>query len=184
MFDRILIIGTTCSGKSTLSRQLATLLDSPVVELDQLFWKPNWQESSVEEFGLAIRAATKYSRWIVDGNYPKVIPFYWDRVETVIFVNTSLPKVLWRVVHRTCVRWWTDQSVCNGNHETPWRLLRSDSLLLYALRTNRRRYGDFSKRVQQAQQDGKRGYEIRSRADGERLLREVAAWRQSQVGRD
>ncbi|NER84298.1 MAG: AAA family ATPase [Leptolyngbya sp. SIO1D8] len=40
--QRILIIGNSCSGKSTLGAHLAASLNVPFVELDALNWEPNW----------------------------------------------------------------------------------------------------------------------------------------------
>ena len=47
---RINVIGTSGSGKSTLAKRIAEKLDIPYIELDELFWKPNWTESTDEEF--------------------------------------------------------------------------------------------------------------------------------------
>ena len=47
---RIVIVGSTGSGKSTLAGQLASQLDLPHIELDGLFWGPNWTETSPEVF--------------------------------------------------------------------------------------------------------------------------------------
>ena len=43
---RINVIGTSGSGKSTFSRLLANKLKYPYLEMDAIFWKPNWQEST------------------------------------------------------------------------------------------------------------------------------------------
>ena len=40
--QRLLIVGNSCAGKSTLGAQLASVLDVPFVELDALNWEPNW----------------------------------------------------------------------------------------------------------------------------------------------
>jgi gluconate kinase len=37
------------SGKTTFSRQLAAALDAPYIEMDALFWKPEWTESTDPE---------------------------------------------------------------------------------------------------------------------------------------
>ncbi|MDP2124712.1 MAG: topology modulation protein, partial [Parvibaculum sp.] len=48
--QRILVIGCSGGGKSTLARALGEKLALPVVHLDVLFWKPGWVESSYDEF--------------------------------------------------------------------------------------------------------------------------------------
>lgn len=39
---RVVIVGSTCAGKTTLAQRLATLLDVPATDLDELHWEPNW----------------------------------------------------------------------------------------------------------------------------------------------
>ncbi len=51
---RIVVVGPSCSGKSTLASQLAALSGASFIELDALFWKPNWQESDPEEFRMRL----------------------------------------------------------------------------------------------------------------------------------
>ena len=40
--QRILILGSPGTGKSTLSRELSHILQLPVYHLDQLFFEANW----------------------------------------------------------------------------------------------------------------------------------------------
>ena len=47
---RIVIWGVTGSGKTTLARELAERLGVPHIQLDAIFWKPNWVETPDEEF--------------------------------------------------------------------------------------------------------------------------------------
>ena len=42
---RIVVLGTTGSGKTTVARALAQGLTIPHVELDALRWDPNWTEA-------------------------------------------------------------------------------------------------------------------------------------------
>lgn len=55
---RIAIVGTSGVGKTTLAKYVAEVLDIPHVELDALFWRPNWQEYSTGEFLAQVEAAT------------------------------------------------------------------------------------------------------------------------------
>jgi adenylate kinase family enzyme len=47
---RTVVIGTSCSGKTTFARDLARTLGLPHIELDALHWQPNWVSRSAEEF--------------------------------------------------------------------------------------------------------------------------------------
>ena len=40
--ERINVVGTSCSGKTTLARAIAGRLGLPYTELDALFWGPRW----------------------------------------------------------------------------------------------------------------------------------------------
>lgn len=45
-YNNINVVGTSASGKSTYSKELAAMLDVQYIEMDLLFWKPNWEESN------------------------------------------------------------------------------------------------------------------------------------------
>lgn len=55
--SRINVVGTSGSGKSTLSKKIAEVLEHPYVEMDKVFWKPNWEQPSDEEFFLKLENA-------------------------------------------------------------------------------------------------------------------------------
>ena len=74
---RINVIRTRGSGKSTLARQLATSLRIPYLEMDQLFWKPNWEEPSDEEFLPKLEKALAAKAWVLDGNYSRTTALKW-----------------------------------------------------------------------------------------------------------
>lgn len=68
---RILVLGPSNSGKSTLASALGTKLDLPVVHLDQLHHQPNtnWVPRPSAEFHALQRAAMQGDSWVMDGNY-------------------------------------------------------------------------------------------------------------------
>ena len=69
MVMRINIVGTSGSGKSTFGKSIAQKLNAPYIQLDELHWKANWEESTDEEFFPKIEKALSSDRWILDGNY-------------------------------------------------------------------------------------------------------------------
>jgi adenylate kinase family enzyme len=63
------VIGSTGSGKTTFARALAQRLGIPHIELDALFWQPNWTMTAPDEFKQRVAAALGAGEWVVDGNY-------------------------------------------------------------------------------------------------------------------
>jgi adenylate kinase family enzyme len=90
--QRILVMGSSGSGKSTFARRLSALTGIPMVSLDALFWKPGWVESDRAEFRARVADATRQSRWIMDGNYTAAEgELRRDCSDTVIWFD--LPRV-------------------------------------------------------------------------------------------
>lgn len=67
--QRILVMGSSGSGKSTFARRLSAITGIPVVSIDALFWKPGWVESDRADFRERLAEVTRQPRWIMDGNY-------------------------------------------------------------------------------------------------------------------
>ena len=67
--DRIVVMGTTGAGKTTLAREIARELDVPHVELDYYRFRPNWVEVPNDEFRESVRHVLRGDRWVADGNY-------------------------------------------------------------------------------------------------------------------
>jgi adenylate kinase family enzyme len=67
--ERILVMGSSGSGKSTFAHRLSSITGIPTVSLDALFWKPGWVESDATEFGRRVTEAAQQPRWIMDGNF-------------------------------------------------------------------------------------------------------------------
>ena len=67
--QRVLVMGSSGSGKSTFAMRLSDLTGIPFVSLDALFWKPGWVQSDRAEFRERVNEAARQPRWIMDGNY-------------------------------------------------------------------------------------------------------------------
>lgn len=80
------IIGTTGSGKSTLARKLAEKLKIQYIELDDLLWLDDWQESSNDAFFCKLKLSMDAAStgWVIDNLYSRSIDMIWSEVDTVI----------------------------------------------------------------------------------------------------
>ncbi len=94
------VVGTSGSGKSTLARRLAHRLELPWIELDRLYWRPNWQGAPDEAFFAAIAAATATPGWVLDGNYNRSRSVKWRAVDLVIWVDYGFWRTLRQAVWR------------------------------------------------------------------------------------
>jgi len=99
---RVLVVGGPGSGKTTFSVRLGRLLDLPVHNLDAVFWKPGWVESSREEFAARQQPLVAGERWILDGNYGGTRQLRLAAADTVVFLD--LP--VWLCLVRVLRRWW------------------------------------------------------------------------------
>ena len=72
--------------------------------MDELFWKPNWRESSDEELFPKLEKALSPDDWVLDGNYTRTIPIKWKRVQMVVYLDLPFHIVLYRVIKRSLIR--------------------------------------------------------------------------------
>src|SRR5215468_9734541 len=135
---RISIRGAPGSGKTTLGHILRQRCGLPVVELDAIYWLPNWQEKPVDQFRADVQAALAAcpQGWICVGNYRHVQDLILSQADTVLWLRLPFRVSFWRLFKRTVARAWTQQPLWEGNpnHES-WHLsfCSSDSILLYAI---------------------------------------------------
>jgi adenylate kinase family enzyme len=131
---RAVVIGSSGAGKTTLAKQLATQQQASHIELDALYWLPNWQMRQVQDFRALVVHAVAQERWVADGNYRTVRDIVWGRATTVIWLNYPLWRVMWRLLCRTLRRSITQEPLFAGNRETFRKsFLHRDSILWYAL---------------------------------------------------
>jgi adenylate kinase family enzyme len=142
--QRYVVVGTSGSGKTTLARRLAQRLEIPHVELDALHWDPNWTPVPREVFCERVTRALGGETWTTDGNYSAVRETIWRRADTVVWLDYSLPVILWRITSRTIRRVVTREELWNENRERfSTSFLSRDSIILWSLQTYRRRRREY-----------------------------------------
>ena len=98
--QRVCIIGCGGGGKSTLAVRLGSLLDLPVVHLDAVYWKPDWQKPPQEEWRRRHTVLCGRDAWILDGNYGSTMKERIEAGDTVILLALSRFTCLLQVFRR------------------------------------------------------------------------------------
>ena len=149
LFDppsRIIVIGTSFSGKATLASKLAIQLSLNQIELDQLHWRENWKEAPLQVFRRAVGAAISGSSWILDGNYGKVRDLLWPRATHLIWLDYPFLTVFGRCLSRTIRRILTREKLWANNRETFAKsFLSKDSIIVWMVKTFHRRKEQYPK---------------------------------------
>ncbi|MER7764563.1 AAA family ATPase [Streptomyces sp. NPDC097619] len=116
--ERILVVGVTGAGKSTLARAVGGRLDLPYIEMDALYFTgPDWAVD--EYFAAEVARLTAGPRWIVDSlGHPEVRDLLWERADTVLWLDYPRRVVMPRVLRRSLRRTVTREVVFGGNRET------------------------------------------------------------------
>ena len=136
--NRIAIIGTSCSGKSTLASVVSKKLGIPHVELDELHWMPNWRERPDDEFSSLVVSEVAKPEWVIDGNYGAVRNIIWPAAKIIIWLDYSFSRVLFRAIKRSVRRAISKEKVCSGNTETfRQSFLSRESAILWMIQTHK-----------------------------------------------
>ena len=113
-------MGSSCTGKTTVSSRLAAALRVPHIELDALHHDAGWQEAPAELLQARVTAALDAAPygWVVDGNYgAKLGSLVLERADTTVFLDPPLPRTFVRSLRRTIGRTITREQLWNGNRE-------------------------------------------------------------------
>jgi len=108
---RVVILGRGASGKSTLARRLDEITGLPVVELDEVFWRPGLAATPRDEWVAAQDLLVAKDRWIIDGDLGQfdVVETRLRAADTVIFLDFSFLCCALRAIRRSRERidfWW------------------------------------------------------------------------------
>jgi len=98
--ERILIIGSPGSGKSTFAIELGKKTGLPVIHLDHEFWNPGWAMTPRELWLERTHDMIERDRWIIDGTYDSSLHIRLPRADTVVFLDFPRYLCLWRILKR------------------------------------------------------------------------------------
>src|SRR3954447_16523447 len=144
--ERILVLGRTGSGKTTLARELAAALGVPHVELDSLYFGPEFSTAPLPVLRERTTAAIAGEHWVTDGNKRAVRDLVWPRADTVIWLDYGVHVSLWRLAKRARSRTsaLSAQAAENGGRSAvPKQMLAAGRGVLKALRSHRGQRGEY-----------------------------------------
>ena len=137
---RVVVIGTTGAGKTTLARDLAQAQAVPHVEMDAYRHGPNWTETPDDEFRLLLDHALSGERWVADGNYSVTRDVVWGRATAIVWLDYTFGVVFWRLLLRTLRRGILRETLWNGNKENLFsHFFTRNSLFWWAVKSHWRR---------------------------------------------
>jgi len=145
--NKVIIIGSSGAGKTTLAKALSSKLNIPHTELDSIFHLKDWQPLDNDEFKARVGSITKESSWIICGNYFNKLggENYLSKADTVIWCDYSFLLVFSRLLRRTLKRILTKQELWNENREGfIVNFFTKESVLLWMMREwnqQKQRYG-------------------------------------------
>jgi len=131
---RIVVYGPTGTGKTTVAARIAQSIGVPHIELDAIFWKPNWTLTPLEQSRADVSSilANHPDGWVFDGNWQGVRDLILPLADTVVWLHPPFHVAFWWLLRRTFTRAWTQELLWGTNRES-WRqsFLRRDNILVY-----------------------------------------------------
>jgi hypothetical protein len=148
------------------------------VELDAIYWLPNWQVKPLDQFRTDVQAALAAcpQGWICVGNYRYVQDLILAQADTVLWLRLPFRVSFWRLCKRTIARAWTRQPLWEGNpNQESWQqsFCSRQSILLYAI-TSRKMHVETTLRSLSATPHHAAVIELRSARAVRRWLQEVS----------
>lgn len=136
---RICIMGPSNSGKSTLAEAISLARRLVPIHLDQLHHLPHtdWIPRSADEFDALHDAAIMGPRWVIDGNYSRLLPQRLQRATGLVLLDVPTVVSLYRYIRRCWFQRDRRGALEGGRDSVKWDVIHHIAVVT---RTNRKRY--------------------------------------------
>lgn len=172
---RVVVVGTSGSGKTALAVALARLLGVPHLEMDSIFHRGGWGATPKKVFQEEVITFASEPGWVADGNYTShgTRDFLWPRADTFVWLDLPRRVVMKRVILRTLRRVATREELWSGVTE-PWTNLYSmdpgRNIMLWAWKTFDHNRSKYERCLEDGSWDHAVVHRLRSRHDVDSFL--------------
>jgi adenylate kinase family enzyme len=170
---RVVVVGTSGSGKSTFAQALAQVRGAPFIELDLINWRPGWvdrSKSDPEGFIADVEAATDAPCWTLAGNYGLVRERVRAKATDLVWLDFPKALVMRQVIARSFKRAFSGRDVFPGCREDVWRTLSAEAPIRWAWSTHARRAREYAAVFDNLAGGPLRLHRCRSRAEADATL--------------
>jgi adenylate kinase family enzyme len=101
--QRVLILGSGASGKSTLAARLGEVTGLPITELDKVFWQPGLLPTPRDQWVELQQRLVDEDQWIIDGDLGPydAVEVRLRAADTIILLDFSFIRCAWRALRRS-----------------------------------------------------------------------------------
>jgi len=86
--NRVLVIGCSGGGKTTLSQKIALNNSMPLISIDRdVRWLPGWQERDRDQQRTTLSDLIKQERWVMDGSGASSFDIRLPRTDLVLWIR-------------------------------------------------------------------------------------------------
>jgi adenylate kinase family enzyme len=179
---RLVVVGASGSGKTTMAKALSEALGLPRVELDAINWQPGWRDIAThepEEFFRRVQQAAAGEAWVIDGNYTKARAAHWSRATAFVWMDPGRWTVMRQVVWRSFSRAVSKQELWpgSGNKELFRKWLEKEHPIRWAWDTWEMMRARYASIFARGVFEGRPVYRVANRRGARRLVARLAAER-------
>lgn len=180
----MIVLGNSGSGKSTVAKDIARILDLPRLELDSVMHRGGWDSGRGAGFREEVAEFARGENWVIDGNYTSegTREVVWTRAEVVVWLDLPRWRIMPRVVLRTLRRIITRERLWGGPRE-PWTNLysrdRYRNIILWSWTNHGHVREKFEHELAEGEWDNAEVHRLRSPSEVREFLSSLAAdaWR-------
>jgi adenylate kinase family enzyme len=174
---RLIVYGTSGSGKSTFAEALARARNLPLIELDLINWRPGWvgrNETDLAGFIQDVETAIADEGWVATGSYGDVRERMWKRATDLVYLDLPRSVIMRQVIKRSFERAFSGKDVFPGCREHWWRMAGAEHPIRWAWSTYHRRQRNYETLIHEPAFAHLRHHRCKSRREVAALLAKLS----------